>query len=277
MSTPATNSSRIRWKTPLVIIAIATIAIAAIHNRDWVESYIAAYATGFLVVLTSLLLLVWFAFFSGLSQRTRMNGVIAFAGLLFVGVVVLRLTTRVQGTISGVGVPRLVWKWTPKPGADVVAPPKIAVESTPVDLAKTTPQDFPRFLGPDGLNAVSGVGLSRDWSVKPKMLWRQPIGLGWSAFAVVGPWALTQEQRGSSEMTVCYEVASGLARWEHAHVNTRFSEWQGGDGPRATPTIESGHVYVMGATGFLDCLDGATGKAIWSRNILEDTRAGNQS
>jgi outer membrane protein assembly factor BamB len=45
----------------------------------------------------------------------------------------------------------------------------------------------------------------------------------------------------------------------------------GGDGPRATPTIADGRVYVMGATGILDCLDGATGSVIWSRDVLADT------
>src|SRR5262249_16844604 len=55
--------------------------------------------------------------------------------------------------------------------------------------------------------------------------------------------------------------------WKHQH-HARFHESQGGDGPRATPTISGGRVYTVGGTGILDCIDGRTGKRIWSRDTL---------
>ncbi len=61
------------------------------------------------------------------------------------------------------------------------------------------------------------------------MLWRQPIGLGWSAFSVSGPRAITQEQRHEDELTVCYELQTGHALWAHTN-HVRFSEMLGGDG-----------------------------------------------
>ncbi len=44
----------------------------------------------------------------------------------------------------------------------------------------------------------------------------------------------------------------------------------GGIGPRATPTIADGRVYTVGGTGILNCLEGSTGKAVWTVNILDD-------
>jgi outer membrane protein assembly factor BamB len=44
----------------------------------------------------------------------------------------------------------------------------------------------------------------------------------------------------------------------------------GGPGPRSTPTIHEGRIYSVGATGILNCLDGGTGRVIWSKNIVED-------
>ena len=39
---------------------------------------------------------------------------------------------------------------------------------------------------------------------------------------------------------------------------------------RATVTIFDGRVYSMGATGILNCLDGRTGKTLWSRDTLAE-------
>ncbi|HSZ59156.1 MAG TPA: PQQ-binding-like beta-propeller repeat protein [Tepidisphaeraceae bacterium] len=267
---------RNRWIFPVAVTAVAIAAITVAQDRLLLESYKAAYLTAFIVLLVSLLMIVWFAAFSDLSRRTRLGGLIVVAGVAVAGVIFLKLTTRVDGTVSGVGVPRLVWKWTPRAGENTVELPAVTPGSAiHVDLANTAPMDFPEFLGPGRQNAITGVGLSRDWSTPPRKLWRQPIGLGWGSFAIVGPFAVTQEQRGSTEVIVCYETATGKVCWLHSNPNARFTEWQGGDGPRATPTITGGRVYATGATGILDCLDGATGRVIWSHDVLEETSSHN--
>ena len=57
---------------------------------------------------------------------------------------------------------------------------------------------------------------------------------------------------------MCYELKTGKPRWKHEH-EVRFHDKQGGDGPRATPTIIGDRVYTVGGTGILDCIDGRTG------------------
>jgi outer membrane protein assembly factor BamB len=278
MTTPVPPPSpKLRWKFPVVVIALAILAILSLHHREWVESYVAAYATGFVCALTYGLLCLWFAFFSGLRPRTRLRGSIFLLALTVGILVAVKTTTRIEGTISGVGVPRLVWRWSPHAGQNTPALTDVTIDAShPVDLTKTTDHDFAQFLGPTRSNSITGIHLDRDWTAHPpKKLWSRPVGLGWGSFAVVGDWAVTQEQRGQNELTVCYDILTGQPRWEFSHPNTRFSEWQGGDGPRATPTIDAGRVYAMGATGLLDCLDGATGKAIWSRNVMTDTHSTN--
>jgi outer membrane protein assembly factor BamB len=51
-------------------------------------------------------------------------------------------------------------------------------------------------------------------------------------------------------------------------VQTRHDSFLGGIGPRSTPTIHQGKVYALGATGILRCLDGATGRQVWSQDLL---------
>jgi outer membrane protein assembly factor BamB/Ca2+-binding EF-hand superfamily protein len=47
-----------------------------------------------------------------------------------------------------------------------------------------------------------------------------------------------------------------------------------GDGPRGTPTIDGKVVYVEGGNGDLTCLELATGKTIWHKNLAKDFGGG---
>jgi len=148
-----------------------------------------------------------------------------------------------------------------------------SVESQPaetrIDLRTTTDDDFPQFLGPERSDWIPGPQLSRDWEKSPpRLIWKQPIGAGWSAFAAVNGYAVTLEQRGDDEWVACYEIATGKSVWGNAiHARHQDRLTMGGVGPRSTPTIHQGRVYALGATGVLRCLDGADGKLIWQDDL----------
>ncbi|HEY2826763.1 MAG TPA: PQQ-binding-like beta-propeller repeat protein [Pirellulales bacterium] len=133
--------------------------------------------------------------------------------------------------------------------------------------------DWPEFRGAGRNGQVHGVKLATDWEHQPpKQLWRQRVGPGWSSVIVVDGKLFTQEQRGEKETTVCYDAASGKEEWAYTD-DTRFFEPLAGAGPRGTPTFAEGRIYALGATGKLNCLDAATGKRIWSRDIVSDVLA----
>src|SRR5262249_8299704 len=46
-----------------------------------------------------------------------------------------------------------------------------------------------------------------------------------------------------------------------------------GNGPRAAPTLKDRHVYALGAVGHLHCLDAATGRVVWSKDLVRQERA----
>lgn len=71
---------------------------------------------------------------------------------------------------------------------------------------------------------------------------------------------------------VCYDADSGDERWQHAE-KTRFTEVVAGPGPRGTPQFHAGKLYAQGANGTLSCLAAATGKVIWTQDIVKDSAA----
>ncbi len=198
------------------------------------------------------------------------GGGLAGAGLVYL----LTQVLEVDGAISGSGIPRLRWKWTP-PTEAKLDDLKVDNGDGRVELIANKDTDYPQFLGRDRDGVAHGVRLASAWkSSPPKELWRHRIGLGWSAFAVVGDYAITQEQRENKELVVCYELKTGKARWKHEH-EVRFQDKQGGNGPRATPTIIGNRVYTLGGTGILDCIDGGTGENIWSHDTLAENNLSN--
>jgi outer membrane protein assembly factor BamB len=250
---------------PLAVLLAAALALGwtwLVHDELRQDQYV---WTLIIIAAAAFVLLLWFVFFSLSSPGARWGALCAVAAATGASFALLRVES-----VSGDLVPRFVWRWAPP--EDALLPPirpsaggtEGAAQAQEADSHSTTDRDYPRFLGADATGVVPDVFLELDWTAHPPQeLWRQPIGAGWSSFAVAGGFALTQEQRGEEELVVCYELESGKAVWAHAD-RARFEEVIAGVGPRATPTVDRGRVYTLGATGILNCLEGANGARVWS-------------
>lgn len=129
--------------------------------------------------------------------------------------------------------------------------------------------EWPAFRGSDRSGNVSDTTLATNWtSEPPRELWKVPIGPAWSSFAVAGQLLFTQEQRGKIETVVCYAAETGQELWQRG-IESRFEESLGGPGPRATPTIADGSLFVMGASGQLMRIDAKTGNIQWQTDLRE--------
>jgi outer membrane protein assembly factor BamB len=184
------------------------------------------------------------------------------------------LTLVRTGGMTGTADSDFHWRWTKTPEEQLLAQAGDEPATPTVLLtAAETGTDWSGFRGPGRDGIVRGLRITTDWATSPPVeLWRQPIGPGWSSFAVRGGRLYTQEQRGKDEVVACYDVTTGKPVWRHRD-NARFWESNGGAGPRATPTLSKNYVYSLGATGILNMLDAGTGAVMWSRNTASDTGA----
>lgn len=207
----------------------------------------------------------WFFVLSSYSRAIRWGAAVAGVAALLTLVICFRIES-----VRADFLPQIRLRWT-KARDRELEPIQIAAKG--VDLKRTSPGDYPQFLGPHRSLYMVGRNLSTDWSKNsPKMLWSRPIGAGWSAFSAVNGFAVTQEQRGDEELVTCYEVKTGEIVWTNS-IKARHETTLGYVGPRATPTISRGDVYTLGATGILQRIEGATGKTIWQKNLLAETKS----
>jgi len=255
------DPSRPRWKLLFGTQALLILLWFILKKIPAIEENGAGGAIDLLLVLLlAIAFLIWLFFLSGLSWLARFAGLaVALASLLLV---------KIDGH-TGSFFPHFSWRWSPEAASTLPElTGKVAAEGA---LGSVSDEgNFPRFLGAEMKNWISGDLLPEDWYLKqPQELWRREIGEGWSAFSVVGSYAYTMEQRGKSEVTICYELLTGKPVWVHQE-DVRFEESMGSDGPRSTPSLSEGKVYSLGATGILNCLDARTGDLIWRKDTLAD-------
>ena len=134
------------------------------------------------------------------------------------------------------------------------------------------PSPWPAFRGAERNGTVTGITLAENWqAIPPKEIWRIKLGPAWSSFSVGGERLYTQEQRGEQEAVICLDANTGALLWDFSYPG-RFWEAVAGAGPRATPTIDGGRLFALGARGTLVCLDATTGREVWRRELTADAK-----
>ena len=129
--------------------------------------------------------------------------------------------------------------------------------------------DWPQWRGQNRDGVSSETGLLKSWPASgPAVLWKiAGLGQGFSSLAIANGRVYTQGQRGDRQHVIAFDAKSGKKLWE-TPTGLAFHE-SAGNGPRGTPTIDGDRLYAMAADGLLVCLDTATGKLLWSQNVVQ--------
>lgn len=258
--------SATRPRVPKPIWSFWSLALAVIvvvrYILDVEVGIMNAITLGLLLFLVAPVTFGWFVFLSGWPQRIRYVTACTLV-LALLGLAALYEFDGYRGDMMPI--------FTSRFAASVDSIPEVAEPGTmAIDVLSTTPYDFPGFLGANRDLRIDNVVLATDWEAEPpELLWRQQIGAGWSGFAVVNGFAATLEERDGLELVTLYDARTGAQLWQR-HIGGEYDNVLGGRGPRSTPTIDSGNVYVLGVSGNLVALDGATGDLLWEHDLLAE-------
>ncbi|MEQ2006804.1 MAG: PQQ-binding-like beta-propeller repeat protein [Limisphaerales bacterium] len=148
--------------------------------------------------------------------------------------------------------------------------------------------DWTQYRGPNH-NGSTAEKIATKWPAGgPKTLWKVPVVDGFSSFSVAGGKAFTivgRELDGSAqEVCVALNADTGKELWAVPVATMRYIKRgnyggtgeagapgnQGGDGPRSTPSVDGGFVYVLGAQLRLVCIEAASGKVVWSKDLMAE-------
>lgn len=139
-------------------------------------------------------------------------------------------------------------------------------------VAPLTAADWPQFEGPLRNGTSPERGLARSWPEDgPRILWRAPLGEGFSGIAVHAGRVFTLLAEGADEYAVALAAEDGAELWRFrtdAKILTAH-----GNGPRSTPTVDGETVFVVGARGKLYALDVADGRVRWQRDLERELGA----
>jgi outer membrane protein assembly factor BamB len=126
--------------------------------------------------------------------------------------------------------------------------------------------------GPNRNFQTEAAGLKDQWPPGgPKVIWKRPIGEGYSSPAVENNVLYTMHGRPREEIVVACDAATGKTLWEHATPMTFQSDAREmGNGPYSTPLIVGDRLFTTGVAGRLQALDKKSGKVLWTQQLWLD-------
>ncbi len=129
--------------------------------------------------------------------------------------------------------------------------------------------DWPQWRGPDRTGVSQETDWNKDWSGRPRQLWKKNVGVGASTVSVVDGRLYTMGNVKDTDVVWCLDARSGKELWKHAYA-CKLDKRQFEGGTASTPTVSGGKVYTLSHEGHLFCLDAVKGKVLWSKHLVKD-------
>jgi outer membrane protein assembly factor BamB len=140
------------------------------------------------------------------------------------------------------------------------------------------PMDWSNWRGPEQNRISRETGLIDKWNPETgeNVLWKSEEAAGISSPIVMNGKVYTQirhkpDTREEQEKVICLDAETGEKQWENkwnVYLSDVPAERVGWPSVVGDPT--TGRIYAQGVNGYFSCIDGETGKALWSRSLHEE-------
>jgi outer membrane protein assembly factor BamB len=140
----------------------------------------------------------------------------------------------------------------------------------PPGLAGARGVDWPRFLGPTGNGKSPETGILTEWGdCGPPVAWHCELGSGYGIGSVAGRGFYQFDRVGDRARLRCLDRRTGELLWQFAYPTDYVDLVGYDDGPRSSPVIDDGLVYLFSAGGMLHCLRAEDGRPVWKVDTAE--------
>jgi len=152
-----------------------------------------------------------------------------------------------------------------KPGTKSATSPvtKLVPNGTPPGVPWT------QWGGPHRNFQTEASGLKDSWpAAGPRVVWKRPIGEGYSSPAVEHGTLYTMYGQSRREIVLAASTETGQTVWEQSNAMTfQSAAPEMGNGPYATPLIVGDRLFTTGVAGRLQCLDKRSGSVLWTQEL----------
>ncbi|MGY8767104.1 MAG: outer membrane protein assembly factor BamB family protein [Pirellulales bacterium] len=151
-----------------------------------------------------------------------------------------------------------------------------ALESKEGFVLKNTPiqsidSNWTDWRGPnrEGLSK----NIPRTWPAQPKIVWKAKVtgpalaGIAADERHVIVP---DKDKALKNDVFRCFDAKTGEELWQIKYPAEKFIDYT--NAPRATPVFWKDLVFLQGALGDLLCVERASGKIQWQRNLVKELK-----
>lgn len=154
----------------------------------------------------------------------------------------------------------------------------ITLAAPALGAARAAAQAPPRVIpwtqwgGPHRSFQTDAAGIKDSWpAAGPRVVWKRPLGEGYSAPVVEGAVLYTMYGRPREEVVLAANTETGKTLWEHVTPMSFQSDApEMGNGPYAAPLVAGDRLFTAGVAGRLQCLEKKTGKLLWTQQLWTD-------
>lgn len=141
-------------------------------------------------------------------------------------------------------------------------------------IRSTQALDWTQYRGA-AVDGVCSERIQTNWPATGLVpLWKKTLTNGISSMTVSQGRVFTQAWQkgtgGNTEYCIALDATTGKILWSRPVGNASYPDGGvgDGDGPRSTPVLAGGRVFVLSSYLRLSCFDAASGTPIWTNNLV---------